>query len=200
MTTQALNPYKFEIGGKALKATALADGDLLLEGMAAVWEEDREFEAFSASAFDDGIADFVNGTAALCLNHRHSDVLGKVLHLERRPDGLFMRAKVDGALRSDPRLRTIYQQVKSGSIRGASVGGFFRRAKRAGKTIIDRADLVEISLTAAPVGGHRTVLSVVAGKALSDPVTALDAAEHAAVLVGLQLVRLEARAAARALR
>jgi len=159
---------RFTLDGKTLDAIALDDGDLLLEGMAAVWTVDRENEAFDPAAFDHGIRDFLSGTGALCLNHKTADVLGKVLDLERRPDGLWMRARVDGAIRHDPRLRTIYEQIKKGTLRGASVGGFFRRAVKAGRRVIDRADLVEISLTSSPIGGHRAVLSVVAGKALAD--------------------------------
>jgi HK97 family phage prohead protease len=169
MSTTATTRYAFQLDGKALTATPLADGDLLLEGWAARWEEDREQEAFDPAAFDHGIKAFVDGTAALCFQHRGTDVLGRVLSLERRPDGIWMRARVDGAIRHDPRLRTIYEQVKKGTIRGASVGGFFRRAQRAGRQLIDRVDLTEISLTAVPVGGHRTTLAVVAGKALAEP-------------------------------
>ena len=34
----------------------------------------------------------------------------------------------DGALKDDPNLRTIYHQIKRGTINALSVGGFFKRA------------------------------------------------------------------------
>lgn len=127
LVTDTLDPFTV-YSSKALDVTRiLSDGDLLLEGWAARWAVDREEEAFLPDSFDRGIKAFLGGTAALCFQHRATEPLGRVLSLERRPEGLWMRAKVDGALRYSDKLRTIYEQIKSGTIRGASVGGFFGR-------------------------------------------------------------------------
>jgi HK97 family phage prohead protease len=194
MTT--LDPYKFEIDGNSLDAKALDNGDLLLEGWAARWDIDREAESFDPASFDGGIKAFIDGTAALCWHHDHKAVLGRVLSLERRPEGLWMRCRVDRQEPGSP-LRHIYNGIRKGSITGASVGGFFARALKAGRRTITGVDLVEVSLTAAPVGGHNTRLSVVAGKALAGPGDGLDGSLARLELHALSLQLDEMREAER---
>jgi len=160
---------QIEYGSKALPLDSveeLADGDLLLEGWAALFdgEPDRDGEVFDSRAFDKAISEFIEGTGALLFHHEKKTVLGRVLSLEKRPGGVWMRARVDGAIRDDNRLKTLYQQIKRGSIRSASVGGYFRRA---GKRIT-AVDLVEVSLTATPVGNRLSPLALVGAKALGD--------------------------------
>jgi HK97 family phage prohead protease len=182
----------FVLDGKAMAATPLADGDLLLEGWAARWTVDRENEAFLPASFDRGVKAFLEGTAALCFQHRGFEVLGRVLTLERKPEGLWMKARVDGAIRTHPTLGTIYKQILNGTIRGLSVGGFFRRRLTPDGYRIADVDLTEVSATAVPVGGHGTRFSVVAGKALGDPVDAdplVDLDRRAAVAEARALCR-----------
>ncbi len=151
--------------GKALAVSPLQRGDLLVEGIAAVWDVDRQGEAFDPSAFDEAITTFLNGTAPLLLQHvKNGRQLGRVLTLAAKPDGLHMTARVDGVLKSDPQYASVYEQIRRGSLNGVSVGGFFTR--KGGKIV--RADLTEISLTPVPVGGHKATVSVVSeGKALT---------------------------------
>jgi HK97 family phage prohead protease len=162
--------YDFNLQGKAADSpvvTELEDGDLLIEGYAAVWEgDDRQGENFAPGAFQEGINKFLSGQAALCYHHKHDMCLGKVLDLkEEEGKGLFMRARVDGSIKDDPRLSSIYQQIKRGTYNGLSTFGYFTRGVRDLANKIIKTDLTEISITPVPVHPG-TSLSVVAGKAL----------------------------------
>ncbi len=153
-------------GEKAATVVEEENGDLIIEGWAASFEGlDRQGENFVPGAFERGIKAFVGGQAALCFDHKTDHGLGSVLDLTEKPEGLWMKARVDYQPESSP-LRYIYNAVKKGSYKGLSVGGFFRRAKVAGKRMIADMDFTEISIT--PVAQHpRTKFEVVAGKALS---------------------------------
>lgn len=174
--------YDFVLDGKALAdgtaaqtVTELDDGDLLIEGYAAVWEgEDREGENFAPGAFERGIKSFLKSQAALCFHHKHDHVLGKVLELEEEEGkGLRMKARVDGAIKDHPTLKTYYQQIKNGTLNGLSVGGFFKRAIIEGKKRIADMDFTEISVTGVPVHTGPS-FAVVAGKALVSDVVVPD--------------------------
>lgn len=164
--------------GKALEDGTLApvvteedNGDLMIEGYAAVWDgNDRQGENFAPGAFERGIKSFLGGQAGLCYHHKHDQLLGKVLDLrEEEGKGLKMKARVDGAIRNHPILGTYYEQIKKGSLNALSVGGFFRRAlTEAGRRIVDM-DFTEISVTPVPVHPG-TSFAVVAGKALASEI------------------------------
>jgi HK97 family phage prohead protease len=159
---------RFTYGGKSLTAYELADGDLLIEGMAADFSGvDRQNENFTDGAFQRGVKSFLDGPASLCFHHKHEKVLGKVLELEEIPGrGLFMRARVDGAIKNHPELGTIYRQIKNGTLRSLSIGGFFKRKLTAAGTRIVDMDFTEISVT--PVPQHTgPAFAVVAGKAVT---------------------------------
>lgn len=172
-----LMAFQFDFGleGKSLDGantktiTELDNGDLIIEGMAAVFEGvDREGENFIPGAFEKGIEAFLNGQAALCYHHNFDKCLGKVLDLkEVEGKGLYMKARVDGAVKKHPELGTIYEQIKAGSISGLSSGGFFERVRTPEGPRIGGVDFTDISVT--PVAVHPgTKFAVVAGKALSN--------------------------------
>ena len=78
--------------------------------------------------------------------------------------GLWMKARVDKQEESSP-LHYIYNGIKKGSMKGLSVGGFFKRKwTELGRRIADM-DFTEISVTPVPVH-TKTGFAVVAGKAL----------------------------------
>lgn len=166
--------FDFELGeGKALSDSIVEEdvetGDLIIEGYAAVFDGlDREGENFAPGAFTRGCKAFLSHSAPLCFHHSKRDVLGKVLDLrEEEGKGLWMRARIDGAIKSHPTLGTIYNQIKRGTFNGLSVQGFFKRALQEGGPKIVDMDFTEISVTAAPVHtGPR--FAVVGSKALSD--------------------------------
>lgn len=162
--------YDFSLEGKAVDdaiVTETEDGDLIIEGYAAVWEgDDRYGENFVPGSFQAGLDNFLNGQAALCYHHQHDKVLGKVLDLrEVEGKGLKMRARVDGAIKNHPTLGTIYEQIKKGTYNGLSTFGHFTRGLVEGAQKIVGVDLMEVSVTGVPVHPG-TSFSVLAGKAL----------------------------------
>lgn len=166
--------YDFTLQGKAVENAAPAsiiteteDGDLIIEGYAAVWEgDDRQGENFAPGAFQEGLDRFLAGQAALCYHHQHDKCLGKVLALREEGKGLKMRARVDGAIKDHPTLGTIYKQIKRGTFNGLSTFGYFTRGVGNLANKIVNADLTEISITPVPVHPG-TSLSVLAGKAIT---------------------------------
>lgn len=166
--------YDFTLEGKAVAdapaqtVTEEANGDLIIEGYAAVFDGmDRQGENFTDGAFERGIKSFLEGQSGLCYHHKHDKLLGKVLDLrEEKGKGLWMRARVDAAVKKHPELGVYYEQIKRGSLNALSVGGFFRRKlTEAGRKIVDM-DFTEISVTPVPVHPG-TNFAVVAGKALT---------------------------------
>jgi HK97 family phage prohead protease len=152
--------------GKALPVTELEDGDLLLEGMAAVWHGvDAQLENFTPGAFEHSTKAFLAGSAPLCFNHKSDHVLGKILDLKVTPEGLFMKARVDSAVKHTPHLRTLFEQIRKGTLTGLSVGGIFGRTNTPLGPRINQCRIMEISTTAIPM--HETpAFAVVSGKAL----------------------------------
>lgn len=176
--------FGFALQGKALDDGQTAavvteddDGTLHIEGWAASFDGvDRQGENFTDGAFQRGIKSFLEGPAALCFHHKHDMVLGKVEELQEvEGKGLKMRARVDGAIKDHPVLKTYYQQIKNGTLTGLSVGGFFKRKLTDLGVRIADMDFTEISVTGVPVH-TKPAFSVVAGKALED----FDAAAPAA--------------------
>jgi HK97 family phage prohead protease len=161
--------------GPTQVVTEAENGDLIIEGYAAVFEGmDRQNENFAEGAFQRGIKSFLKGQAGLCFHHKHDKLLGKVLELEEEEGkGLRMKARVDGAIRKHPELGVYYEQIKNGSLNALSVGGFFKRAlSAAGRKIVDM-DFTEISVTPVPVHPG-TNFAVVAGKALVGDIEKVD--------------------------
>jgi HK97 family phage prohead protease len=160
-----------EDGGTAPTVVEEENGDLIIEGWAASFEGlDRQGENFVPGAFQRGIKAFLDGQSALCFHHQNDKGIGSVLDLQEKPEGLWMKARVDYQPESSP-LRYIYNAVKKGSYKGLSVGGFFKRAIVKGRRMIADMDFTEISVT--PVAMHRkTKFAVVAGKALTDGIEA----------------------------
>lgn len=168
----------FRCDGKALVARENSTGDLILRGYAAVWDGlDVDGENFTPGAFTVGIRDFLNGTAPLCYHHKPHIGLGVVQDLREDAFGLRMVARLDFQPEGSA-YRVYYDGVKSGSIRGLSVGGYFTRA---GGRIVG-ARLTEVSVT--PVAKHAApqIATVEETKALAGRVPQLDMRELTARL------------------
>jgi HK97 family phage prohead protease len=177
--------FPFALEAKALETmqgepadvvTVKDNGDMFIEGYAAVFDGvDRQGENFIPGAFNRGIASFMSSPAkSLCYHHDHKMVLGEVLDLkEIEGKGLYMKARVDGAIQKSPILAPIYDQIKRGTLKALSVGGFFRRKLTPAGYRINGVDFTEVSVTGVPVH-TKPGFAVVAGKALE----ALDAGEH----------------------
>lgn len=166
--------YDFALDGKALPdspaqvVTELDNGDLIIEGYAAVFDGlDRQNENFMDGSFQRGIKSFLSQQASLNFHHKHDHGIGSVLDLrEEEGKGLKMKARVDFQPESSP-LRYIYNGIKKGTYKGLSVGGFFKRKLTEGGWRIADVDFTEISVTPVPVHPG-TSFAVVAGKALED--------------------------------
>lgn len=169
--------FGFAIGGKALtdeSVTVEENGDLLIEGYAAVWEgDDRQGENFAPGAFERASKAFLEAGGPLCYHHKGDHQLGQVTYLQEDDKGLQFKARVDGVCAQDPKLTRIYHQIKNKTMRGVSVGGFFKRAIIAGKQKIADMDFSEISVTGVPMHTGPS-FAVVAGKALADMPTIPD--------------------------
>lgn len=195
--TEDLFAFRFDFTpqGKALEngtiapgVTKLDNGDLIIEGYAAVWQgDDRQGENFAPQAFEEGIKSFLEGQAGLVYHHKHDKLLGRFLDLQLDQKGLGFKARVDGAIATHPELGTYYKQIESGSLRGMSVGGFFQRGLIDGKPKIVKTDLTEISVTPVPVHPG-TGIGVLAGKALA---SALEEPDNVHVDVSAETIRDE---------
>lgn len=144
----------------------LDDGDLLIEGWAANFEGlDRQDENFTDGAFKRGIKAFLANGGPLCYHHKHDVALGSVLALEEvEGKGLKMKARVDKQEPASPHYH-LYNGVRKGTLKGLSVGGFFKRKLTDSGYKICDMDFTEISVTPVPVH-PQTSFSVIAGKAL----------------------------------
>lgn len=142
-------------------------GTVVIEGMASDWGLDDQDEMFEPGAFQKGIDAFLSTNPVLLYHHDGAKALGRVTDLTETPTGLKMRAEIDppaqGSWAED-----IVNKVKSGTIRGLSVRGKFRRRPNAdgGVAKIYEAGLREISVTPLPVN-PRTMFAV-AAKAFED--------------------------------
>lgn len=164
MKDQAKFQADFVLDQKA--AVREEDGDLIIEGYAADWLMDRQEEAFEPGAFEEGLKSFIERNPILVYHHQYDKALGQVIEADNRPDGLWVKARVD-APADGSWAQDVYNKIKRGTIRGFSVGGIFhRREGPDGKARIHKADFAELSVTPFPVN-PRTLFAV-AGKAFEE--------------------------------
>lgn len=157
----------FGLEGKSMSSDAA--GALHVEGYAAGWGLDRGDEAFEPGAFEASLDRYMKTNPVLCYHHKYDMALGVVedAHVDAR--GLFIRARLDepepGTVFAD-----IFRKVKSGTIKGFSVGGRFKRKQTPAGPRIYSCELVEISVTPLPM--EPGSLFTVAGKAMDNESTA----------------------------
>lgn len=164
MKTEAPFQYDFVLDGKA--AVTEEDDHLIIEGLAADFGFDRQDEAFEEGAFDAGMKAFMETNPILCYHHKYDIALGEVLEWEKKAAGPWVKARVD---KPEPNtdLMDVYRKIKSGVIKGFSIGGkFHRRTDAQGRTRIHKADVAELSITPLPIN-PRTLFAV-AGKAFGE--------------------------------
>jgi len=143
---------RVELEGKALR----------IEGYAAGFDRDREGEAFLPQVFDKGLEKYFRRNPILCYHHHTDQALGVVEEAKMDGKGLFVKARLDDPEPGTP-LADVYNKVKSGTIKGFSVGGIFRRKMTPAGPRIHDADIAEISVTPVPM--EPGSLFAVAGKA-----------------------------------
>lgn len=139
---------------------------IMIEGVAAAWTQDREDDVFAQGAFDQGIEKFMQNPI---LVYSHSKPLfetvkgengylqlGVVKELVKDPErGLTIKAFVRKPS-EEGFLADVYNQIKSGEMKGLSVGGKFRKVL--GKIV--EADLTEVSIAPRPVNRDTLITRV----------------------------------------
>jgi HK97 family phage prohead protease len=168
--------FDFALDGKAV-VEAESDGRLRVEGYAAGFDRDREGEAFMPQVFERGLAKYFQTNPILCYHHHTDQALGVVEEARLDGKGLFVKAVLDNP-EPGTQLADVWNKVKSGTIKGFSVGGIFKRMMTPQGPRIHEADVAEISVTPVPM--EPGSLFALAGKAfgtdteLEDAITALD--------------------------
>jgi HK97 family phage prohead protease len=172
-------PFQFDFALDADSRVELEGKALRIEGYAAGFDRDREGEAFMPGVFDKGLEKYFQRNPVLCYHHHTDQALGVVEEAKLDGKGLFVKARLDdpepGTLLAD-----VWNKVKSGTIKGFSVGGIFRRKMTPQGPRIHEADVAEISVTPVPM--EPGSLFALAGKAFGSEAD-LEAA--AAALDGL---------------
>lgn len=153
--------WEFALEGKAIEE----DGDLYIEGYASDFDVDRDNEYIAPGALQKALDGFMQNPV-LCYHHNMSEAMGQVVEARVDGKGLWIKARVD-APEPGTEAANRFRQVSKGTLRGFSIGGFFKKAVERGRTIIREIDLVEISLTPTPVNPR--TLGTVVGKALGTP-------------------------------
>jgi HK97 family phage prohead protease len=137
-------------GRKSVSQETTADGRLRFEGLAAGYDEDRDEEAFLPGAFEKGVREWIRRGGILLWNHSFGKPMGVVTDANITPHGLVIKGVLD-----DPEpgteLADIHRKVASGTVRGLSIGGKFKRRMTPAGVRIYEADIIECSLCAAPV-------------------------------------------------
>ncbi len=146
---------------KALSAVIEADEALgIITGIASAPAVDREGDSFAPDAFDFELP------VPMLFGHDQREVIGKWTDVEVTPTGLM----VEGRLNLETaRGREVYALLKSGDLRGLSVGFIPKAASetRTGRRITS-ADLLEISIVAVPANPAARILSVKGANTLSE--------------------------------
>jgi len=152
--------WEFNLEGKAVEE----DGDLFIAGYASDFDIDRDGEYIAPGALQKALDAYMENPV-LCYHHKMSEAMGQVVEARVDGKGLWIKARVD---QPEPGTEAAnrFRQVAKGTLRGFSIGGFFKKAVERGRTMIREIDLVEISLTPTPVNPR--TLGTVVGKALHD--------------------------------
>lgn len=158
-------PFQLDFALEAKATVTESDGATYIEGYASDFGLDRQDEAFENGAFEAGMKSYMESNPVLLYHHKYDQALGQIEEFEHRKAGLWVKARVD-----DPEpgtfLADVVRKIKTGTIRGFSVGGRFHRRQTPSGPRIHTADIAEISVTPFPVN-PRTLFAV-AGKAFGE--------------------------------
>lgn len=154
----------FTLDGKAVVAPE-DDGRLRIEGYAATLGLDRKDEAFLPGVFETGLDKYFRENPILLYHHQADKPLGRVEDIKLDNKGLFVKAVLDppteGTWSED-----VYKKVASGTIKGFSIGGIFKRKMTPQGPRVHEADFAELSVTPLPL--EPGSLFQLAGKAFGD--------------------------------
>jgi HK97 family phage prohead protease len=155
MTSLGHHRYEKHFAKLALTRTP-TDGSGYFEGLASTWDIDRDGERFAFGAWADSITEWetTGSMPPLFYNHRTAspdDIIGRVLSMRETVDGLVIAGQLD---LGNPRAVSVYARMLAGTLDSMSVG--FIPEERRGN-IIEKADLLEVTLTPVPANPHARV-------------------------------------------
>lgn len=183
-------PFTFDFALDSQAVVELEGKALRIEGYAAGFDRDREGEAFMPGVFDRGLEKYFKRNPVLCYHHHTDQALGVVEQAKLDGKGLFVKARLDDPEPGTP-LADVWNKVKSGTIKGFSVGGLFKRKMTSLGPRIHEADVAEISVTPVPM--EPGSLFALAGKAFGTEPD-LDAVNAALIEFSTALDTLEGKA------
>lgn len=143
------------------------------QGLASTYDVDRDGERFAFGAWTDSIFQWqMAGTyPPLFYNHRAAepdDIVGRVLSMKETVDGLLIEGQLD---LTNARAEKAYERMLAGVLDSMSVGFIYGRTHtdEQGVTVIDEAELLEISLTPIPSNQYARVSMVKSTALPGDP-------------------------------
>lgn len=130
-----------------LSVKALDDGSVYFEGFANKSVPDRIGDLIGKKAWK---LDNYKKNPIVLFNHDHTKPVGKMIKVEARDDGLFVKGRIANS--SDPDVSRIRDLVKEGILNSLSVGMRVEDEERKGDiNHIKSAELHEISIVAVPM-------------------------------------------------
>jgi HK97 family phage prohead protease len=126
-------------------------GDLIIEGYANTWVQDRDFEVILRTAFDATIEPFLRKNPILLWQHNHDWPFGQFADLFTDETGLACVAYVRQPQPGEEAWRIgAYNDVRAGIVRTLSIGGWFTREIIDNQIAVTNVDLFEISVVSVP--------------------------------------------------
>lgn len=138
-------PFVLDVGIPTAKALP-ADGDVMIEGYAADFEEDRQGERFLPGAFDAALQKATKDEIPILDEHDNRRQLGVVEKLEVHDGkGLWIRGRI--AAPTAEWAKDSVNKIQRGMKKGLSVRGLVKISQG----MISALDLAEVSVTPVPV-------------------------------------------------
>jgi HK97 family phage prohead protease len=160
MTSLGHHRYEKHFAKLALTRTP-SDGSGYFEGLASTWDVDRDGERFAFGAWADSITEWeaVGSMPPLFYNHQTDspdDIIGRVLRMQETVNGLLIAGQLD---LGNPRAVSVYARMMAGTLDSMSVGYIPEQARGhdSGAPVIEKADLLEVTLTPVPANPHARV-------------------------------------------
>lgn len=144
-------PFTAKAAQQADGAGQAGSGDLVLEGYASTWVQDRDGEYVLPTAFDATLPTYLAKNPMLLWQHNFDTPLGQITAAQVDATGLavtaWVRQPVEG---EEPWKFSAYHDIKSGIVRTFSIGGWFTRDMLGGAMVISEVELWEISVVSVP--------------------------------------------------
>lgn len=137
---------------KSEKMEADEDGFIYIEGFASTDDVDRHGDIVPAEVWNNKALKNFKKNPIVLYNHNHSAVIGKVVSIEKRENGLFVKCAIDA-------VDNIGRKVMQGLLRTFSIGFYlldFDYNEAAEAWVIKALELLEISVVSIPANQDAT--------------------------------------------